>query len=139
MTIEELQEQFPLATAETWHQHSNGSGWVENTATVESSAQVSGNARVSGNAQVYGNTQVSGNAWEVSPLQIQGTRHFCSSATYTEIQIGCYVKEIFWWLENYQKIGEQEGYSPAEIVEYGLYIRLFAQRYQPELLIEESQ
>ena len=134
MTIEQLQEQFPSATAETWHQHSNGGGWVENTAIVEVTAQVSGNARVSGDARVYGYARVYGNAWKVSPLQIQGTRHSLNACTATKIQIGCYSKEISWWLEHYKEIGAEEGYFPAEIEEYGLYIYLFTQRYQPELL-----
>ena len=29
MTLEQLQEIFPNATFETWHQHPNGGGWVE--------------------------------------------------------------------------------------------------------------
>ncbi|KKM21627.1 hypothetical protein LCGC14_1633620, partial [marine sediment metagenome] len=35
MTLKELQKIFPQATKKTWHQHKNGGGWVENTATVE--------------------------------------------------------------------------------------------------------
>jgi len=81
MTLQELQLLFPDATEETWHQHSNGGGWVKNTATVDDTAfvgpnaliydnaRVSGTARVSDTACVYGTARVSdtacvyGNAW----------------------------------------------------------------------------
>ena len=141
MTLLELQQVFPDASAETWHQHTNGRGWVENTATIEPTvyigpnAQVYGDARVYGDAQVYGDArvygdaQVYGNAWEKSPLQIQGTRHFLNACAYTEIAIGCHQQTIAWWLKHYQAVGRKEGYSPDEIEEYGTYIRLFAQRY----------
>lgn len=46
MTLRQLQQRFPGATAETWHQHRGGGGWVENTASVAPSAYVSGNAVV---------------------------------------------------------------------------------------------
>ena len=29
MTLEQLQSIFPDATADSWHQHQNGGGWVE--------------------------------------------------------------------------------------------------------------
>ena len=57
------------------HQHSNGGGWVADTARVavtsfvgpdarvSGNAWVSDNAVVSDNARVYGNARVSGDAW----------------------------------------------------------------------------
>jgi UDP-3-O-[3-hydroxymyristoyl] glucosamine N-acyltransferase len=42
------------------HQHSNGGGWVADTATVADTAFVGPNALVYGNAQVSGNCRVSG-------------------------------------------------------------------------------
>jgi len=68
MTIEQLQQLFSDATLDTWHQHPNGNGWVQNTATVDESAYVGENAvvfenaRVYGNARVFENARVSGNA-----------------------------------------------------------------------------
>ena len=85
MTLETLQLIFPNASNDTWHQHPNGYGWVENTAYVADTAyvgpdaQVSGNAlvygnsRVSGNARVYGNALVSGNAWVSDNARVYGT------------------------------------------------------------------
>lgn len=63
------------------HQHSNGGGWVANTAKVDKSVyvgphalvygqaeltgkvRVEGTAQVSGKAQLSGNAVVAGNAW----------------------------------------------------------------------------
>lgn len=45
-----------------WHRHTNGGGWVEDTAAVDPSAQVSGNAQVFGNARVFGDSKISGYA-----------------------------------------------------------------------------
>ena len=60
MTLKELKKLFPTATDKTWHRHSNGGGWVENTAKVDISAFVGENARVCGNALVCGNARVCG-------------------------------------------------------------------------------
>jgi hypothetical protein len=52
----------------------------------------------------------------------------------SSIAIGCYHLTIAEWLEQYPQVGKREGYTPAQIDEYGQYIRLFALRYQPHLL-----
>jgi hypothetical protein len=44
------------------HQHSNGGGWVADTAKVDQCAFVGLNARIFGNAQVPGNARIFGNA-----------------------------------------------------------------------------
>jgi hypothetical protein len=44
------------------HKHSNGGGWVADTATVADTAYVGPNARVYGYARVYENAQVYGYA-----------------------------------------------------------------------------
>jgi hypothetical protein len=44
------------------------------------------------------------------------------------------LKTIAEWLVQYPAVGAEQGYTPTEIEEYGAYIRLFALRYQPELL-----
>lgn len=68
LSLEKLKKEFPDATTETWHQHSNGGGWVENTAHaagtafVGSDAFVFGMARVYDYARVYGKAEVFGNA-----------------------------------------------------------------------------
>lgn len=62
MTLEKLQEIFPDATVDTWHQHTNGGGWVQNTAEVAETAYVGEDALVFGNAVVLWNSSISGNA-----------------------------------------------------------------------------
>lgn len=87
MTFEELKKIFPSANIDEWHQHSNGGGWVENTATVASSAyvgpdaQVYGEAQVCGEAQVYGDAQVYGKA-QSSPTLDQSAKTECSTGPY---------------------------------------------------------
>ncbi len=134
MTLAELQRIFPGATAETWHQHPNGGGWVENTALVSASALVSGDAQMLGDAQVLGDARVSGGVWDQAPLYIQGTRHAATASKKDHISIGCHEHTIAYWLKHYRAIGRASNYSAQQIREYGAYIRLFAWRYQPELL-----
>ena len=74
------------------HKHTNGGGWVADTAQVSGNAQVSGDARVYGNAQVYGNAwvsgdaqvygdaQVSGNAWVSGNAQVYGNAQVSGNA-----------------------------------------------------------
>ena len=72
MNFEQLKEKFPEATKKTWHQHPNGKGWVENTASVAETAFVGENAVVSGNALVSGDAWVRGNAWVFGNAQVSG-------------------------------------------------------------------
>jgi len=108
----------------------DGDAWVSGNARVYGNARVSGNARVfgnarvSGNAQVYGNARVYGDAWEESPLQIQGTKHFVNICAKGNLKIGCYELEIDSWLSKFEEIGSNEGYTKKQIKEYGLYIKL---------------
>jgi len=62
MTFDELQKIIGKQDQTCWHQHKNGGGWVENSASVDDSAQVCDNALVYGNAQVSGDAWVSGDA-----------------------------------------------------------------------------
>jgi len=61
------------------HQHSNGGGWVADTATVEDTvyvgpdARVYGDAWVHGNALVYGNAEVGGTAEVYGNAEVGGT------------------------------------------------------------------
>ena len=132
MTLADLQAIFPDATDKTWHLHPNGGGWVANSATVEdtayigSSAQVSGNARVSGDAQVSGDARVYGDAWVSSPLYIQPSAHPISVSSRTEVSIGCKRHSIEWWLEHYAEVGAENGYTAAQIAEYGALLQAVA-------------
>jgi hypothetical protein len=44
------------------HKHTNGGGWVADTARVDASAYVGPDAQVCGNAKVYGHAQLYGDA-----------------------------------------------------------------------------
>ena len=116
MTLEELQKIIPSATAETWHQHPNGGGWVHNLATVSATAYVGGNARVYGNAQVYDNAQVYGNAQvcgkaRVTPLVITGaTKYTINWAGENLYRCGCRVMPFAHWFVRYAG-GPPEGSS----------------------------
>ena len=129
-TLDQVMEIFPSSEKSKWKQHENGLGWVYETAIVDKSAYVAGivygNAQVYGNARVSGNAQVYGDAWEKSPLYIQGSRHAMTLCSHTEIAIGCHIRKIAEWRKNYKAIGKAEGYSPAEIKEYGEYIALMS-------------
>ena len=63
------------------HQHSNGGGWVADTATVADTAcvdpyaKVFGNAWVFGNALVFGNARVFGNALVAGNAKIESSAH----------------------------------------------------------------
>jgi len=72
MTLVELQQSFPNATKSTWHRHSNGGGWVENTATVAVTAYVGENAWVYENAWVFDEARVYGNARVYGEAQVFG-------------------------------------------------------------------
>lgn len=52
------------------HRHTNGGGWVSDTALVSDNALVSDTARVSGNARVSDNARVSGNALVFGDAQV---------------------------------------------------------------------
>jgi NDP-sugar pyrophosphorylase family protein len=102
-----------------------GNAWVSGGALVYGNASVYGNARVFGNAQVYGHAWVTGDAWETSPLYIQGSKHAATNAKYGHIAIGCEVHTFAEWQEQFQIIGEANGYTEAEIAEYKMIIDLF--------------
>jgi hypothetical protein len=85
---------------------------------------VYGNAQVSGNAWVDGNAWVYGDAWETSPLYIQGTKHSVTNCAHGKLAIGCQVRTFAEWKKNYTAIGKAAGYTPAQIKEYGEYIKL---------------
>ena len=119
MTLEDLKKEFPLATLDTWHRHKNGGGWVENSAIVKDSACVSGDALVSGNARVSGDVQVSGDAWVLNALTLTGSAHPISLISYTQIAIGCEIRDFADWLKNYKVVGKAHGYTDEQIKEYG--------------------
>ncbi len=74
-----------------------------------------------------------GGDYEVSMLQIQGSKHFCYAYFEDDgsicLGIGCERHSIEWWIESYSEIGNNENYTAEQVDEYKLYIDLFAARY----------
>ena len=65
MTPQDAQETFDFQDGNgpvPAHKHSNGGGWVADTATVAETAYVGPDARVYGNARVYDVAEVYGDA-----------------------------------------------------------------------------
>jgi len=68
MTIHDLKALLPWANLDEWHQHPNGGGWVENTASVDDTVCVGANAMVHEKAVVRDtviindHARISGNA-----------------------------------------------------------------------------
>jgi len=79
---------------------------------------------------------IRGGVYEVTLLQIQGSRHFCYLEKTDEggvlLGIGCYKYTINEWKRQCSQIRENEDYSPAEIAEYKEYIDLYDRLYQPK-------
>ena len=103
-----------------------GNAQVSGNVWVYGDARVFGNVRVFGNAQVSGDAQVFGNAWDTSPPYFPGSRHAMTLGSFTTISIGCHTYPIQHWLEHYQAIGRAEGYTKAQIAEYGMALKMFA-------------
>jgi len=70
---------------------------------------------------------VSGDAWQKSPLQIQGSKHFFNECKKGYLRIGCIEKSIQDWEKEFEQVGKETGYDERQIKEYGLYIQLAKQ------------
>ena len=55
-----------------------------------------------------------------------GSRHSLALQRDGFLIIGCHSKPLTWWQEHYKRKGANEGYSEAEIAEYGGYIAKLA-------------
>jgi UDP-3-O-[3-hydroxymyristoyl] glucosamine N-acyltransferase len=80
MTLQELRTEFSDATADTWHQHPHGGGWVENTASVADSVYVGPNAVVSGYARAQGRARICDHAWVYGTACISGEAQIFGNA-----------------------------------------------------------
>ena len=141
MTWTEIRVIHPFLpkSSDGWHQHLNGGGWVQDTATVAETAHVGeraivyDNARVFYRARVYGNARVCGNAWinarvcgdvsiPITPLCIQGTKYPIAWVGGDLVRSGCITKPIQWWLENVERCAEENGYNEVEQIEYRMHV-----------------
>ena len=58
-------------------------------------------------------------------IQINGSRHqFIYVESCNQIQIGCLIYAVEYWIENYKIIGKENDYSGEQIQEYFKYIKM---------------
>ena len=152
MTFEELKRRVPDATVDTWHQHANGGGWVENSARVADSAVVIGSATVRdyavvrdyatvdnraivrdcatvrdyavvcGYATVIGSAVVTAGTWNVPPVQIQGSQWFVGQSAPGTIRAGCEEHTFDKWQRNWDALADKHKLTPELRREYKAYI-----------------
>lgn len=114
MTLNELKERFPNATDATWHQHANGGGWVQNTASVDETAFVGPDASVSGNASVCDNADIREGEFSRPVISVSNTPYSFTECSDGEIRSGCIKKPVAWWRENVLRCAEEYGYTPEQ-------------------------
>ena len=56
---------------------------------------------------------------------IKGRRHSIIAID-DDVRIGCHRRTLAEWLENYQAIGHEEGYTDEQIAEYGGWLKAIA-------------
>ena len=66
------------------------------------------------------------------PLQISGSRHFVNIPDGVHIKIGCKRLTPKQWQLNFEKIGQEENYTPHQIKEYKRYIDLAKQMIEEQ-------
>ena len=92
-----------------WGKKGDKGGWIEKQSNLT------------------GDAWVSGDAWEQSPLQIQGSKHYLNECKKGYLKIGCIEKSFTDWQEHFEEIGKNNGYTEKQVKEYGLYINLAIQ------------
>ena len=61
--------------------------------------------------------------WQTAPVQIQGSRDCVNEASKTLIQIGCLCQTAERWRTYGENIAQANGYTPAQIEEYRIYLQ----------------
>ena len=55
-------------------------------------------------------------------LRLAGSRHAIWCLDEENVSIGCMRRTLAWWEEHHEGVGRAEGYTPAQIAEYGRHI-----------------
>lgn len=129
MTFDEMKQLLTHANPANFHQHPNGGGWVEKTATVGSAAYISGliceganigeRANIGKLASIGEGAKIGeGAIFSHSILCIQGSRDLLNVYSVTEIAIGCEIHSVEVWLRDSHVIGKEHGYTAAQCAEY---------------------
>ena len=84
------------------------------------------NLSQTGNSWVQGNAVVCGDAVAAMLPVYHGTNHSANFCKKGVLRIGCYEFPVSEWFKRFREIGEEEGYSPKQIEEYLLAIKLLS-------------
>ena len=66
-------------------------------------------------------------SFPVPPLRFNGSRYFMEASGPDLIRSGCIEKPAKWWADNVRRCAEEHNYTPEQIDEYELYVRLLIQ------------
>ena len=55
-------------------------------------------------------------------IRIQGSRHEINAIN-DDVHVGCIRQNLSRWLEVFEAIGKEQGYTAAQIAEYGLHLK----------------
>ena len=99
-----------------------GKAHVYSLARVFDFAQVFGQTHVCGRTHVCGTSFLSGGHWPKNPISILGSKHHICQCNTNKIKIGCIIKTFDEWLERFEEIGKENGYTKTEIIEYKIII-----------------
>lgn len=133
MKLEELKEQLRLHTL--WVRGETGGARANLSGANLSGADLSG-------ANLYRANLYRANLAKTiyeskAILSFQYKKHTAYFFGMNEITIGCHKHTIQHWLENFQDIGEKNGYTETEIAKYGKFIK-GCKKIQAELDAEGS-
>ena len=96
---------------------------IRDTSRVSGGAKISGRSIIGGSAWVVGDACITNAEWDISPLQIQGTRHYFTVSAPGYISLAGFVYPIEFWINNYVDLLKTKGYNDSEMDEYATYIQ----------------
>jgi carbonic anhydrase/acetyltransferase-like protein (isoleucine patch superfamily) len=98
-------------------------------AQIYEDASVCGHTHISGKARVYGVAHILGGKWNISPLQIYGSRYFFNVASEKTIAIGYTIKTAEEWRDTYLYEFDKHKFTAKERLEYIRYFNLASKLY----------
>jgi NDP-sugar pyrophosphorylase family protein len=93
-------------------------------AKIGYNAKIGDNAKIGYYAKIGYNAKIGDREIILNTLFITGSKHTVTWWGKDIINIGCYKKEIAWWLEHGIDVAKREGYSDAQIAEYRQYVEM---------------
>ena len=93
-------------------------------AKIGNYAEIGDYAKIGNYAEIGDYAKIGDNEIILKTIFITGTKHVISWWGKGVINIGCQKYDIAYWKANFERIGKIEGYTEAEIAEYGMYIEI---------------